>query len=370
MDFSADRNRLNTLARKVLDWAAGGSPDASTHNIVREAFGFAIGEEELLSVRARLEKDDRFLAWRADLVSRWRDRMASPRMLSEAEARALLGELAENFDHALLYEHDLLASSTYMRRGESNSRDLRMPGTMPCWTVHFTTRGGALFVSRDAEISVRPGSLMFMRPQAAYHYGLHPRETEWEHLWALFQPRSNWSEFLGWIEPGAQLACLGPVDENLSRRIESLFRDLIALGEERGPYLNELRYNKLEEILIRARMSAAASRAKALDLRIQRACDYMQERLEQRFSVDEVAAELNLSTSRFAHLFAAQMGVAPKAWINDMRLQRARKLLLHTGDSIAGIGAQVGYEDPAHFARNFKKSMGYSPRQFRRSFAG
>jgi len=95
----------------------------------------------------------------------------------------------------------------------------------------------------------------------------------------------------------------------------------------------------------------------------------MQSRLEQKCTLEEVASDCNLSISRFAHLFAEQMGLGPKAWINDIRLQKARKLLLTTDEKISRIGSLVGYEDPAHFTRYFSKNMGCSPRHFRRSFS-
>tara|TARA_R110000823_G_scaffold139607_8_gene269600 strand:+ start:31656 stop:32795 length:1140 start_codon:yes stop_codon:yes gene_type:complete len=370
MRFSAKQAQLNDLARGIYDWAAGGGANPSTHRIIREVFGSSIGEDALVSVRGRMQSDGAFGALRHDLVSRWRKRMASHRPLSEAEARAFIGELSDSFDHALLYDHGLIASSTYMQRGETSSRDMRMPGTMPCWTLHFTTRGGALFLSRDTEQAVGAGSVMLMRPQAVYHYGLHPRESEWEHLWAIFQPRANWAELLEWNGPNRELSHLQLADASERDRIESLFRALIALGAERGTYRQELQHNKLEELLLRVRGCVGGSERRPLDLRIQRACDYMLARLDHRISIDEVARELSLSASRFAHLFKAQLGVGPKTWLNDQRLQRARKLLLQTADSVAAIGARVGYEDPSHFTRYFSKSMGCSPREFRRTFGG
>jgi AraC-like DNA-binding protein len=94
----------------------------------------------------------------------------------------------------------------------------------------------------------------------------------------------------------------------------------------------------------------------------------MQAHLTDGFSVDDIAAACNLSTSRFAHLFKEHMGVSPKSWGNNMRLQQARKLLLGNSDSINLIARQVGYEDPSQFTKYFKRNMGCSPREFRQSF--
>jgi AraC family transcriptional regulator of arabinose operon len=220
------------------------------------------------------------------------------------------------------------------------------------------------------EAQVLPGDMMLFRPDAHCRYGLHPRSDYWQHLWALFQPREHWTQLMQWRELDRGILVLSLPDESSRERLEKLFRELIALGDEPGPMQSDLQHNKLEEILIRARAYSAPETAVAVEPRIQQACDYMRDRLAQKFSIDEVAAACNLSTSRLAHLFKEQIGMAPKAWINDARLQQARKLLINSGDSIGGIGACVGFDDPSHFTRYFSKSMGCSPREFRKSFRG
>ena len=94
----------------------------------------------------------------------------------------------------------------------------------------------------------------------------------------------------------------------------------------------------------------------------------MQAHLAEKFSVDDVAAACNLSTSRLAHLFKDHMGVSPKSWSNNLRLQQARRLLLGNSDSINYIARQVGYEDSSQFTKYFKRNLGCSPREFRQSF--
>ncbi|MDX1733585.1 MAG: arabinose operon transcriptional regulator AraC, partial [Halioglobus sp.] len=271
------------------------------------------------------------------------------------------------FDHALLYDHGIRASSTRMRRGGVSASETAV-SAMPCWTLHLTVQGGALFINDNMEVQVAAGDLMLLRPDAHYHYGLHPRAEYWEHLWVLFQPRPHWAELLDWEALDAGILWLSLPGDDARLHLERLFRELIALSEEDAPLQADLQHNKLEEILIRARGYSESAAATAMDARIALACDYMQRNLAQKFSVEDVAAACSLSTSRLAHLFREQMGVGPKTWINDARLQQARKLLLGSDDSITGIAARVGYEDPAHFSRYFNKNMGCSPRQFRQTF--
>jgi AraC-like DNA-binding protein len=73
-----------------------------------------------------------------------------------------------------------------------------------------------------------------------------------------------------------------------------------------------------------------------------------------------------LSRSRFHAVFTAAMGCAPMAYVRRRRCAEAQRLLVSTGDAIAGIGARVGYPDPFHFSRIYKATTGASPQAFRR----
>jgi AraC family transcriptional regulator of arabinose operon len=102
------------------------------------------------------------------------------------------------------------------------------------------------------------------------------------------------------------------------------------------------------------------------DPRIHWAIDEMQRHLGDNLTVDELAARVNLSRSRFAHLFREQTGVSPGRYLRDFRLDRARLLLETTFLSIKEVMAAVGINDPSHFSRDFHHAFGASPREWRK----
>lgn len=367
MTESAEKTPIQVAARAFYQWFHGEDPEPGSIPAIQTFLGSPISAEELQRLGERLHENREFLQSQKPLIAKWRQRMESPDGLTEEDAAGLIEELFSGFDHALLYEKDIRASSTLVHRGQVNSSESRIE-EMPCWTLHLNLSGGGLFLSDRMEYRVLPGDMMLMRPDAKYYYGLHPLEEHWQHLWALFQPRPHWSELLAWQELDKGMLLLSLPDGEGRSHVERLFRELIELGHSGDTEQSNLQHNKLEEILIRARSYGGAEEQVSVDSRIRQACEYMQSRLDDKFTIDEVASACNLSTSRFAHLFRDQMGMGPKNWINDTRLQQARKLLLTTGRGVAAIGAQVGYEDPAHFTRYFRKSVGCSPRQFRKTF--
>lgn len=330
--------------------------------------GSSLSTEEILKFGDRIRQSQNFSDAESQLLERWRPCMAASQAPSETDALAFIQELFSSFDHALIYDHSVVANATKTVKGDISDREKNFSGNMPCWTLHLTTHGNALFLNDQMELEVKPGDMMLLQPEAQYHYGLHPAAEEWQHLWALFQPRPHWNEWLNWQELDKGIMHLSIDDPEQQQSIEQVFRSLIGLKEHSGAARVDLQYNRLEELLIRAHENQPSGKLSPADQRIANACDYIMKNIDKNFSVEDVASACNLSASRIAHLFKQQMGMSLKAWSNNMRLQQVRKLLLSTNDNISIIARQVGYEDPAQLAKNFKKNMGCSPREFRQQF--
>ena len=101
------------------------------------------------------------------------------------------------------------------------------------------------------------------------------------------------------------------------------------------------------------------------DPRITWAVEHMQRRLHEPIAIAALAARVNLSPSRFRYLFALQTGVAPTLYLQRLRLRRARLLIERTFLSVKEVMALVGYSDPSHFSREFRRVYGVSPSALR-----
>jgi AraC family transcriptional regulator, arabinose operon regulatory protein len=76
---------------------------------------------------------------------------------------------------------------------------------------------------------------------------------------------------------------------------------------------------------------------------------------------------VNLSPSRFRHLFKEETGASPAQYLKELRLRRAEKLLRTTFLSIKQILKQVGLTSNAHFVRDFRRLYGATPTAYRRT---
>lgn len=102
-----------------------------------------------------------------------------------------------------------------------------------------------------------------------------------------------------------------------------------------------------------------------MDPRIASVTAEMDRRLAEPISMSDLAAEINLSTSRFRHLFRAETGMSPARYLRMLRMERACALLEHSLLSIKEIMAAVGCNDPSHFARDFRRQHGLTPSAWR-----
>ena len=106
-----------------------------------------------------------------------------------------------------------------------------------------------------------------------------------------------------------------------------------------------------------------------MDRRIAWAAEQMHGRLAGKVTVAGLAKEVNLSPSRFSHLFQEQVGISPARYLHALRMVRARILIERTFLSIKEVMARVGCNDPSHFSRDFRRFHGASPRHWRMAAA-
>jgi AraC-like DNA-binding protein len=102
-----------------------------------------------------------------------------------------------------------------------------------------------------------------------------------------------------------------------------------------------------------------------IDRRITWAVGYMQQHLAEPIPMPALASQVNLSPSRFRHLFRSQIGLAPAEYLQRLRLRRARLLIERTFLTVKEVMALVGYNDPSHFSRDFKRFHGVPPSALR-----
>jgi AraC family transcriptional regulator len=97
-----------------------------------------------------------------------------------------------------------------------------------------------------------------------------------------------------------------------------------------------------------------------------RSIEAMRTRMAEDLSLDQLAAEAGLSVFHFARMFKQSLGVPPRVYLTQLRMEKATELLQSTELTITEIAQEVGYSSSQVLARIFLKHYHKSPTDYRR----
>jgi len=87
----------------------------------------------------------------------------------------------------------------------------------------------------------------------------------------------------------------------------------------------------------------------------------MRDSLEDPMSPAIIASEIGISTRQLERLFGKYLNSSPKKYFLEMRLDRARHLLLQTEMSIVDVAMACGFQSTGHFSRVYRTNFGVTP---------
>ena len=133
--------------------------------------------------------------------------------------------------------------------------------------------------------------------------------------------------------------------------------------EEFGTCIDNLKISLFEQ-----RISDTAEPEKQEERTIIGITRYLQEHLAEDLSLSVLAEEFHLNPQYISQLFKSEIGVNFLTYLTNIRMEKAKKLLLSTSLSVAEVADKSGYGDYRVFTKVFKKSEGITPSQYRRDF--
>jgi AraC-like DNA-binding protein len=104
-------------------------------------------------------------------------------------------------------------------------------------------------------------------------------------------------------------------------------------------------------------MASAGSQSQ----QIARAIDWLKGNFSRPLRIDDLAAQVNMSTSTFHHHFRALTAMSPLQYQKWLRLYEARRLMLSEKQDATTTAFQVGYESPSQFSREYSRLFGAPP---------
>lgn len=124
-----------------------------------------------------------------------------------------------------------------------------------------------------------------------------------------------------------------------------------------------LGYERVHEQDIRPMRASSSDPSLPQSLRV--ILGLMDSNIEEPLALDEIARFVNLSRRQVERLFQRYMDCTPSKFYLELRITRARRLLLQSNHSITGIAMACGFVSTSHFSHCYRDYFGISPRQSR-----
>jgi len=240
-----------------------------------------------------------------------------------------------------------------VRGGCAFLREWRVPmRSLPVWHLYWCKTPGARIILSDRTVSCEHDTIWLLPP-----YTVFATDTErvFEHFFLDFVLEGGLFEHLK-KEP-----LQFPASEYMRQLDDCLSTQISPLSA------CSLIFSLLLKIDPEHFMSAGQP---PIDQRILRALNKIYALLDSgrigSFDNRFLSRLAGMSVDNFQHLFRHEMGISPKRYITNLRLELAIRLLKSRELSIEEIASRTGFANRSHFSKVFKSALGVSPAQFRK----
>lgn len=218
--------------------------------------------------------------------------------------------------------------------------------------IHYVLSGEGVFngkcVSENQGFYIAPSSLAEYYPD---------EENPWNYFWINVSP-----EFANrYIQPTVNANEDGIFEYDFKGKLLSVIDKIMSANSPMGS-IESLAFAFSIMKLHTPRTEVSRSKQYVLQAK-----NYIENTLNQRISVYDVAEALSIHDRYLYSLFIQHEGISPKEYIINRKVETACDLLENTGLSVMEIAAATGFPDIYSFSRLFKGKTGVSPTQYRKS---
>ena len=247
---------------------------------------------------------------------------------------------------------------------------------LPCNKIYFPYRGKGGFAIDDREFEI-PLQHAALLPAKHHNRCWHDPRDPFEKIWIHFDAR-----VLGLVDLFDVLPCPPPLPVERDPQLRSLLEALVAEFAAAAPYQGLALSGLLAQALAHLLRLAAAAPPDPLGRgasaqsppvlrgpgdRIGTVLQFIAERFADELALEDLAAVIHLHPTYFSNSFRKATGLAPMAFLQRFRVERAKGLLASSDLPVMEVAARVGFQDPYHFSRVFKKLAGSPPKVFQES---
>ncbi len=222
----------------------------------------------------------------------------------------------------------------------------------------YIASGSGTFQDRGIHYKVHSGQFLLIQP-GYWHSYAPDTSTGWEEYYIGF----NGPALSLLVQELFKITNINLLKLTDTDFVLPILTAALRYGEEVTPD-NELIVKSLLICLI-SKLRFGLKTNTQTDSLLFRARQFMEENLSRKINIDDIANHLCVSSSWFRKEFYKETGVPPVTFLNRIRLQTSKYMLLSSNRSIKEISAQCGFATSEYFCKFFRNNTGMTPGEFR-----
>ncbi|WP_372775108.1 AraC family transcriptional regulator [Mangrovibacterium sp.] len=230
------------------------------------------------------------------------------------------------------------------------------------YQLNYITEGTGIYENRHGRFQVKPGSIMLVFPNEWHRY--RPiRTSGWTENYIGFNGRIADELLKHQVFSPTQPV----INCGIKEEIIDTYLKIYELVEKERPGFQQIASGMVVKLLgyIVSFEKRKGFSGKHIAKVIEEVRFLMRQNIEMEFNMEELAREHNVGYSYFRKMFKKYTGVSPAQYHLQLRIIRAKELLVSTEKTITEIAFQLGFQNVYHFSLLFKRKVGKSPSNFR-----
>ena len=231
-------------------------------------------------------------------------------------------------------------------------------GVRSLYIIHYIINGTGIFWCGTKKYNVTKGQIFLIAPNTIVKYQAGS-ENPWHYIWVCF-----YGSEAKYILSKAGIDAKNPV-ATVKNPLDTL-NILRSMPNERNSNLkNNLQFSARLYDFLSSLIPDKTEKESCKNAYLTTATEYISNHFFEEITVDSVASHTGISRKYLFAIFKELLGISPKDYITNYRIERAKDFIRNSTLSIGSIAYSVGYNDPLAFSKMFRQKTGMSPTEYR-----
>ncbi len=237
------------------------------------------------------------------------------------------------------------------------------PKAVPYFYFIFVLEGQAEFIYQHKSQRVQKSDLFCFFPHHAHEY-YTDQANPLQKVWIAFEGPKSLAllERIG-IKPSSPFMA-NAVSEEILELISNLFSIVHDSNRQGSDLARLITLHQIFEELSRNTSDALRSFVGS-DYWLQQGKDYIDMHYCDRITIEQIAEHVGVDRAHFSRKFHSTFLISPAKYLQNLKIDEAKRLLEQTTYNLSIIAQSIGYTDLSTFSKAFKKTAGIPPREYR-----